>query len=296
MQSAVLVSTPPLAFAVGDRVRSPSRPDWGAGRVTRAAAAGRIGVLFREAGELTLSLAHAKLEWLGDGERSDAWLERLSLAPVAPGAAHVSPRAAMARFLEAYPDGFRDERYRSGERAALESAQAILREALSRDALRTAVRGRRWGPCCAAATRALSVAKIVSPADAALLRQALATPSARGPFVTALNELFHGRQPAVARFERFAGALEAIGAPRWGLVTFFGFARCPEQHMFLRQGETPLAASALRFDLGFRPEPNAATYARLLELALCLEAELGALGPEDRFDLQALLRSIARGA
>jgi hypothetical protein len=264
--------------------------------VTRVAAGGRIGVLFREAGELTLSLAHAKLEWLGDGAAGDAWLERLSLAPVAPGVAYVSPRAAMARFLETYPDGFHDERYRSGERAALEAAQAILREALSRDALRTAVRGRRWGPACAAATRALAAAKLVSAADAALLRQALAAPSARGPFVTALNELFHGRQPAVVRFERFASALDGIGASRWSLATFFGFVRLPEQHMFLRQGETTLAASALRFDLGFRPEPNGATYGRLLELADGVGAELGALGPEDRFDVHALLRSVARGA
>jgi hypothetical protein len=281
------------ALAIGDRVRSTARPDWGAGRVATAPAGGKVCVLFREAGPRTLSLSHAKLERLAAEERTDAWLGLLSLEPVAPDPPFVSPRQAAERFLATYPDGFLDADFRSRERAPLEAAQAILRGSLSRDALRSAARSRRWDPVCRAACEALSLAKLVPPADATLLRRALEKGPARGRFGAALVDLFYGRHAPESRVERFAAALEGIGACRWPLATFFGFVRSPEQHAFLRPGETPLAAAALRYDIAFRPEVNAGTYARLLGLSRALGAELAELAPSDAFDVHAFLRSVA---
>ena len=113
-------------------MRSTARPEWGPGRVASAPNGGKVCVLFREAGARTLSLHHAKLERLGDDDRGDAWLELLSLEPIAPEPAYVSPRQAAERFLATWPDAFRDAGYRSRERAPLEAAQAILRGSLSR--------------------------------------------------------------------------------------------------------------------------------------------------------------------
>jgi len=94
----------------------------------------------------------------------------------------------------------------------------------------------------------------------------------------------------------FASALRELDAARWSLATFFAFARFPEQHLLLRAGETPAAAAALRFDIEFRPEVNAATYARVLRLARALTAELASLEPADLFDIHALLRCVAAPA
>lgn len=284
------------ALAIGDRVRSTARPEWGAGRVATAPAGGKVCILFREAGPRTLSLSHAKLERLDAEDRADAWLELLSLGPVAPDPPFVSPRQAAERFLATHPDGFLDAGYRTRERAPFEAAQAILRGSLSRDALRSAARSRRWEPVCRAACEAVSAAKLVPPADATLLRRALDKGPARGRFGAALADLFYGRQAAEQRVERFAGVLEELGACRWTLATFFGFARAPEQHAFLRPGETPLAAAALRYDLAFRPAVNAETYARLLGLQRALGAELAELEPSDAFDVHAFLRGIAVAA
>ena len=44
-----------------DRVRMPAKPEWGLGQVIQNPAAGKVFVLFREAGEKTLSLKHATL-------------------------------------------------------------------------------------------------------------------------------------------------------------------------------------------------------------------------------------------
>lgn len=280
-------------LARGDRVRSTARPEWGPGRVASAPNGGKVCVLFREAGARTLSLHHAKLERLGDDDRTDRWLELLSLEPVSPEPAHVSPRQAAERFLATWPDGFHDAGYRSRERAPLEAAQAILRGSLSREALRAAGRSRRFEPVCRASCEALSAAKLVPAADATLLRRALETSPARTRFGAALADLFYGRQAPEARFERFASALEAIGACRWSLATFFGFVRAPEQHAFLRPGETPLAAAALRYDIGFRPAVNVDTYARLLGLVRDLGREIAELEPADGFDVYAFLRSVA---
>jgi len=286
------VSLPSLA--IGDRVRSSARPEWGPGRVASAPNGGKVCVLFREAGPRTLSLLHAKLEPIADHESRDAWLELLSLAPVAPEQPHTSPRLAAERFLQAYPGGFRDARYQRRERAPLEAAHAILRATLSREGLRAAVRGRRCEPVCRAACEALSAAKLVPAADAALLRRALESSGARTRFGAALSDLFYSpRLAPEARIERFAAALEPIGACRWSLATFFAFARHPDQHAYLRPGETPVAAAALRFDLRFRPAVNGETYARLLRLVRALAAELAELEPADLIDVQAFLRSVA---
>ncbi len=289
-------SVPLPDLAIGDRVRSSARPEWGPGRVASAPNGGKVCVLFREAGPRTLSLLHAKLEPIAEHERADAWLELLSLEPVAPERPHTSPRQAAERFLLANPGGFRDPRYLRRERSPLEAAHAILRAALSRESLRAAGRSRRYEPICRAACEALSAAKLVPAADGALLRRALETSGARTRFGAALSDLFYSRQAPETRVERFAVALEGIGACRWSLATFFAFARHPDQHAFLRPGETPLAAAALRFDLGFRPAVNGETYARLLRLARALSEELVDLEPADFFDVHAFLRSIAAAA
>jgi hypothetical protein len=274
-------------------VRSTARPEWGPGRVASVPSGGKVCVLFREAGPRTLSLLHAKLELIEEEVDSDAWLELLSLAPVAPEAPHTSPRQAAERFLATYPDGFRDARYQEHERAPFEAAHAILRGSLSRDVLRAAGRSRRFEPVCRAACEALSTAKLVPSADGTLLRRALEANGARGRFGASLADLFYGRQAPEARVERFAAVLDGLGVCRWSLATFFGFARHPEQHAFLRPGETPLAAAALRFDLGFRPAVNAETYARLLRLVRALASELAELEPADAFDVHAFLRHVA---
>jgi len=296
MEPAPRIDDSAPTLAIGDRVRSTTRPEWGPGRVASAPNGGKVCILFREAGPRTLSLQHAKLERIGDEEHTDAWLERLSLGPVAPERAHVSPRQAAERFLATYPDGFQGEAYRSRERAPFEAAQAILRGSLSREALRAAGRSRRFEPVCRAACEALSAAKLVPAADATLLRRALETSPARARFGAALADLFFGRQTPESRVERFASALDGIGACRWSLATFFGFARAPEQHAFLRAGETPLAAAALRYDIGFRSAVNAETYLRLLGLVRALGEEIAELEPADAFDLYAFLRSVASAA
>ena len=288
--------SPLVEVAIGDRVRSSARPEWGPGRVASAPNGGKVCVLFREAGPRTLSLLHAKLEPIADDERADPWLDLLSLEPVAPDPPHTSPRQAAERFLETYPRGFRDPRYQRRERAPLEAAHAILCGTFSRESLRAAGRSRRFEPVCRAACEALSAAKLVPPADAACLRRALEASASRTRFGVALSDLLYGRQAPEARVERFAVALEGLGACRWSLATFFAFARHPDQHVFLRPGETPLAAAALRVDLGFRPAVNAETYARLLRLARGLCAELAELEPADFFVVHAFLRSIAAAA
>jgi hypothetical protein len=284
---------PSPGLFIGDCVRSAARPDWGLGRVASSPCAGKVSVLFREGGARMLALAHAKLERIADGEGTDAWLELLSLEPLSPSVPHVSPAQAAALFLARHPEGFRDEGYLRRERAPFEAAREILRGALSRDSLRSAARSRRWEPVCRSALEALTTAKLAPAGDLALLRRALEASGARRVFGSALTELLHGRREPEERVVAFAGALRELDAARWSLATFFAFVRFPDQHLLLRLGETPVAAAALRFDIEFRPEVNAATYARLLRLAHALAQEVAVLEPADLFDVHALLRCVA---
>jgi len=283
-------------FAVGERVRSTARPEWGLGRVASSPSSGKISVVFREGGARTLALSHAKLERVADEERADGWLDLLSLGPVSSSRPHVSPAQAAARFLALHPDGFRDDGYLQRVRKPFEAAREIVRGSLSRDSLRSAVRSRRWEPVCRSALEALAAAKLVPSTDVSLLRRALEASGARRCFGTALVELLHGRHAPEERVVDFATALRELGASRWSLATFFAFARAPEHHLLLRPGETSAAAAALRVDIEFRAEVNGATYARLLRLAHALAEEVAELEPADLFDVHSLLRSIAAPA
>ena len=54
-----------------DRVKMPTKPEWGMGQVLRNPAAGKVCILFREAGEKILSLKHAKLVGVEGEEARD---------------------------------------------------------------------------------------------------------------------------------------------------------------------------------------------------------------------------------
>jgi len=52
---------PALAFAPGQLVIAPDRPDWGLGTV-QSAIGNRVTVMFEEAGKVMMDITHSKLE------------------------------------------------------------------------------------------------------------------------------------------------------------------------------------------------------------------------------------------
>jgi hypothetical protein len=264
--------------------------------VATSPAAGKVCVLFREAGEKVLSLRHAKLELLGSGASPDPWLESMRLDPARSGSRYVGPRQAMEIFTARYPDGFRDERYRGEERSTRLAAQELVRRELSSAALRSGPRTKRLEAACTAAQRVLTRSGLVFPTDRALLRRALAKPAGRARFAGALDDLLHGRGAPDARFVGFVAALGELDAARWTLATVFPFLCHPDEWMLVRPAELETAAALFRFDLGLRPEIDRVSYGRVLGLARVVGEAIAELEPADLFDVQAFLRTVAAEA
>ena len=280
----------------GDRVRNPARPEWGQGVVATSPAAGKVCVLFREAGEKVLSLRHAKLDVLGADAPADPWLEAMRFDDTRSGRPYVGPREAMGIFTARYPEGFRDPLYLEKERRGKLEARELVRRELSSEALAAGPRTRRLEQTCELALRALARSGVVFPGDRTLLRRALAKPAGRGRFAAALDDLLHGRGAPDGRFLAFAETLGELDAGRWTLATAFPFLANPGEWMLVRPTELENAAALFRFELGLRPEIDRSSYGRVLAMARVVGASIAELEPADLFDVQAFLQTVAADA
>lgn len=275
-----------------DRVKMPSKPEWGMGRVLQEPAAGKVSILFREAGEKVLSLKHAQMEPVEGDAAVDAWLDNVD--PDTKNTPHyLGPREALAVFLEKYPGGLRDPRFLSEERQPLENARALLIELLDRDASRAFAQEEKHGEICDRALRVVSKTNLVLPSDRMALARALKHDENRARFAPALDTLLYGNEEPDQRFKHFAAMLAAIGAAKWTLATTFTFLRFPEDHMVMRPAVTQQAAARCRFQLDYRPELDRRTYGRLLAFARVLSEAMGSLAPSDHFDVQGIVGFLA---
>jgi hypothetical protein len=275
-----------------DRVRMPSKPEWGLGRVLQEPAAGKVSVLFREGGEKVLSLKHAQMEPVAGDAAIDAWLDNVD-PDLKNSPPYLGPREALAAFLGKYPGGVRDPRFVSEERQPLETTRALLIELLDRDASRGFAQAQKHGEICERALRVVSKTNLVLPSDRMALSRALKREENRARFAPALDDLLYGSEDPDVRFKHFAAMLAAIGAAKWTLATTFSFLRYPDEHMVMRPAVTQQAAARCRFQLDYRPELDRRTYGRLLAFARVLRETLGSLGPADHFDVQGIVGFLA---
>jgi hypothetical protein len=275
-----------------DRVKMPSKPEWGLGRVLQEPAAGKVSVLFREAGEKVLSLKHAQMEAVEGDAAIDPWLDNVD-PDTKNTPTYLGPRETLAVFLAKYPGGLRDPRFLAEERQPLENARALMLELLDRDALRTFVQAEKHAEICDRALRVVSKTNLVLPSDRMALSRALKRDENRARFAPALDALLYGDEEPDQRFKHFAAMLAAIGAAKWTLATTFTFLRFPEDHMVMRPAVTQQAAARCRFQLDYRPELDRRTYGRLLAFARVLRETMGSLAPADHFDVQGIVGFLA---
>jgi hypothetical protein len=270
----------------------PAKPEWGLGRVLQEPAAGKVSILFREAGEKVLSLKHAQMEPVEGDAARDAWLDNVD--PDTKNTPHyLGPREALSGFLEKYPGGLRDPRFLAEERQPLEKSRALLLELLDREASREFVEAEEYAEICERALRVVSKTSLVLPSDRMALSRALKLEENRVRFAPALDDLLYGSEEPDLRFKHFAAMLAAIGAAKWTLATSFSFLRFPEEHMVMRPALTQQAAARCRFQLDYRPELDRRTYGRLLAFARVLSEAMGNLAPADHFDVQGIVGFLA---
>jgi hypothetical protein len=207
---------------------------------------------------------------------------------------YVGPREATETFLERFPGGFRGQTFLEEMRQPKVEAHESMKEQLDRDAMGALIEAGDFGEICRRAIHLVRTTAAVYPVERAALTRGLKDGENQERFARSLHELLYGEEAVELRLKRFFAVLEEIKAARWTVATFFNFIRFPGEHMLLKPTFTQNAAALCRFDLQYKPEPNRVTYGRLLEFARVLRSTLADLKPEDMFDLQGFIWSIAQ--
>jgi len=200
------------------------------------------------------------------------------------------------KFLEYFPDGFRDRDYLDLERSYKVETHERWNEVLGRGQFQQLLRDRRFPEI---ATRAVRVEQrsrhsMIFSFEKMALRDAVKSPAGARVFAEGLFQLLHGRGSLPKRFDAWVDAVGRL--PRrqtrvltWPLVTVFGFIAQPETHIFFKPLVTRRAAEAYGFELGYSPRPSWAVYASLLEFAARVKSDTRDLGPRDMIDLQSFI-------
>lgn len=239
-----------------------------------------------------------------EGLTPDPWLEGLTAFSLdsassryALAANFVSEDEAVALYVAEYPGGApvgragsragRATRWRAAG-AEWSAAMGAGRAAELRDDGAYDELGRR-------ALRVASVgANVRRMPEPDVLAEAFAPGAEVHHFLDALLSFLSAPLPSRPRFDRLCVAVGELGVPSdaaWPLVTFFPFVAAPDRHVLLLPSSTCAAASALGWNLQYRPAPNWNTYARLREHALRLLEKLAPGGARDLVDVEHFLHA-----
>src|SRR5436190_1590461 len=76
---------------------------------------------------------------------------------------------------------------------------------------------------------------------------------------------------------------------KWPVVTLFPFVAQPARHLIVKPRVMKRAAEQLGFDLAYRPQPNATTYATVMRAASLVRDALAPWRPRDLIDVQGFI-------
>jgi hypothetical protein len=212
-----------------------------------------------------------------------------------PGArGSAAARRCRRRFLDFFPDGFRDPVYVETERAFKWRAHKEWFTHLDRAAFRARLRAGEHAAIASAAVRIEGRTQLLFSFEKMALRDAVRTDAGARAFSVGLYEWIHGAGSERARFEQWCAVL--AGLPRrqtrvltWPLATVFGFIARPRVHMFMKPTVTRIAAEEYGFELPYRSRPQWETYSSLLAFARQVRSDQADLGPRDMIDAQSFI-------
>ncbi len=198
------------------------------------------------------------------------------------------------KFLEYFPDVFRDTEYIDTERSYKWEAHLRWRAELG-----TVERADRLTDheCVAVARQAIRIeasTNLLFSFEKMAIRDAVGEPDGARTFVVGLMDRLYGPGTDQARFERWRDALDAL--PRrqtrvatWPVATVFAFIAEPRKHMFLKPNVTRHAAHAYDFPFEYHTRLRWETYASLLDFAKTVQRDVRDLRPRDMIDVQSFI-------
>ena len=205
-------------------------------------------------------------------------------------------RRCRRKFLRFFPDGFCDETYRDWERDYKWETHRRWNAVLDRDTFQGLLSAGEYGEIAARAIRVEQQSRhsMIFSFEKMALRDAVRSADGARIFAVGLFNLLHGSGPLPQRFAQWVEAVSAL--PRrqtrvltWPLVTVFGFIAQPKVHVFVKPLVTRRAAEAYGYTLEYTATPSWTMYARVLDFARRIRADLKDLRPRDMIDIQSFM-------
>lgn len=202
--------------------------------------------------------------------------------------------ACRRKFLQFFPEGFRDINYLAWERNYKWEAHQRWETALNRPEMEALLRRGEYMEIAKRAVQIEARTHLLFSFEKMALRDAVRRPAGARLFATGLHDFLFGLEPLPERFERWCKAIEAL--PRrqsrvltWPVVTICGFLAQPERYVYLKPMVCKVAARNYGYPFAYRPRPNWNTYADFLKFVRLVRRDLSDMRPRDMIDLQSFL-------
>lgn len=285
-----------MHYKKGDRVRHPTKDEWGMGVVLEDSAE-NVRVFFEQSGERTLALKFVKPTVVVGEEARNDFLDNLKIENGKVATRYKSLRASMDFFLQEFPGGFYGERFNFHERSHKEEIRDEVQRQLGSAGMQALLDEGNFREVCARALKLTGVRAnaMIFKNEKMALRDGLVDENAAKSFAETLFGVLHGDGDFDKRFSAFANCLEDIGAAKWTTATYFLFFSDPSRHMFIKPTITQNAAEICAFETNYRPDLNALTYRSVMDFAAYLHKQIAMLEPRDMIDVQSFMWCIAPG-
>lgn len=312
-----------------DYVVNEKLPAWGVGKVLENKGEGKFRVYFEFAGEKIMlasflaqtdtptnsapwdeparkkpprkprSIAEERTERAkAEGPRSrsrkgDDHTTKTVRAERIPASAARSFADLEARFLRAFPAGFKDSGYLANQRAPLHQVDQLFKERLSKDAIRMALDTGHYRELSISALRAMEETEYTPEQEQLRLKDAMQRDKAgREAYGRALYDLLYADEEQSVRFENFTDILDDLDSLTWPMASYFLFLKNPWKNPFVRPQHLQAVSRVYGLELGFATRPNWRTYEAAMGLLERVAADLATrpnLRPLDSFDTHCFL-------
>lgn len=284
-----------MEYRKGDRVKHPTKDDWGLGEVLENSNGDTVRVFFVGTGEKALSLKYVQPIKVEGNEADNSALDNLKISKSVSSIKYQSLPQSIQFFLEEFPEGFNGEKFKEHERHYKEKAHALAIELLGKKAFSGLLELEDYFEIVKRALKIANATNLIFPNEKMSLKDGLQTSDAQQNFSKALFSLLYGVEELEIRFIAFAKVLENIDAAKWTTATYFLFIIHPDKYMFVKPTITQYSSELCCYEVNYKPQLNWLTYKSVLGFSEYIKSAISELNPKDMIDVQSFMWCIAPG-
>ena len=282
-----------MEYKKGDRVKHPTKEDWGLGEVLENSNGDTVRVFFVGAGEKTLSLQYVQPIKIEGNEANNVVLDNLKISKSSSGVKYQSLPQSVQFFLEEFPEGFYGAKFKEHERDYKDKAHTLGSDLLGKEEISGLLESGDYFEIVKRALKVTNATNLIFPNEKMALKDGLQSPEAQKQFGEALYFLLYGEEELENRFVAFAKVLENIDAAKWTTATYFLFIIHPDKYMFVKPTITQYTSELCGYEVNYRPQLNWLTYKSVLGFSEYIKSEISELKPRDMIDVQSFMWCIA---